>query len=111
MVLNSFTTVADASPPSQGAWIEILKSFVITQKGGGRPLHRGRGLKFDDPQSVGVLHRRPLHRGRGLKYDIIIPRFKGKLSPPSQGAWIEIAGDNSGCSEYSAVAPFTGGVD
>ena len=43
---------------------------------------------------IGNLYRkivsRPLHRGRGLKYGAVAFAAARNVSPPTQGAWIEI---------------------
>ena len=55
--------------------------------------------------------RRPLRRGRGLKLVLVLfLLFIRFLSPPTQGAWIEIEGEVSDNAEI-LVAPYAGGVD
>ena len=34
------------SPPTRGAWIEILNSYQLPIKSWSRPPHGGRGLKY-----------------------------------------------------------------
>ena len=67
------------SPPTQGAWIEIYRCRARLVVCLGRPLHRGRGLKYEFSVQYHFPHapRRPLHRGRGLKC-----HFTGKPLPP-----------------------------
>ena len=76
------------SPPSRGAWIEML---------------HGGGLRED-------LRPSPPSRGAwieiGIKYDI----SSYAESPPSRGAWIEIPMPDAR-AEMISVAPLAGGVD
>ena len=60
--------VSWTSPPSRGAWIEIIW-FIMTI-----PTHT----------------RRPPRGGRGLKSRLIANLHTDNPSPPSRGAWIEI---------------------
>ena len=53
---------------------------------------------------------RPPRRGRGLKSEIALGEGDLELSPPSQGAWIEIF-QLVGIDRGRKVAPLAGGVD
>ena len=75
------------SPPSRGAWIEILLRSVCAAQAG-----------------------RPLRGGRGLKWLTLITAPTKGASPPSRGAWIEIVSAHWALAE-DVVAPFAGGVD
>ena len=78
----------DPSPPTRGAWIEIVPPR----------------------QGPNVLHRRPPHGGRGLKWHPLTPSLWPPPSPPTRGAWIEILRLQAGVL-VALVAPHTGGVD
>ena len=84
---NKSKEAAEKSPPSRGAWIEILILSTI---------------KFSE--------KSPPSRGAWIEiYDM--PLLNGSLvSPPSRGAWIEIP---LPCHWHrrSPVAPLAGGVD
>ena len=56
------------------------------------------------------LFSRPPRGGRGLKFAETKVNMEGVKSPPSRGAWIEIA-FRSSRNPGSAVAPLAGGVD
>ena len=53
---------------------------------------------------------RPPRGGRGLKYVDVVYRMVNVESPPSRGAWIEIA-TRQKKSTVPYVAPLAGGVD
>ena len=55
-------------------------------------------------------HRRPPRGGRGLKLQEQYPELEDTLSPPSRGAWIEIAVGTDALGMVG-VAPLAGGVD
>ena len=80
-----------SSPPSRGAWIEILDMSRTQPWPPGRPPRGGRGLKS---VSAWTLHisagRRPPRGGRGLKWEGLTTPSMLAWSPPSRGAWIEI---------------------
>ena len=76
------------SPPTRGAWIEIMIVIFRPKGGEGRPPHGGRGLKYNVRQ----------HTRETLK------------SPPTRGAWIEMF-SQSFHRYFQSVAPHTGGVD
>ena len=82
------TPTTPGSPPSRGAWIEMVNDVL-----------RAAGLP--SPPSRGAWIEIPFLRAP-----------KGEIpSPPSRGAWIEIihTGHASPCS--TSVAPLAGGVD
>ncbi len=76
------------SPPSRGAWIEMLLLAVVLLQ------------SFTSPPS------------RGAWIEITVYKLSSSIpmSPPSRGAWIEILLDN-GISHFRVVAPLAGGVD
>ena len=76
------------SPPSRGAWIEILCHKCVTHG----------------------LFRRPPRGGRGLKSYTRMVGIDTLKSPPSRGAWIEIL-DFWERKQLKHVAPLAGGVD
>ena len=77
-----------SSPPSRGAWIEIVAAKYGVNKPESPP-SRGAWIEIvTDPVSGGT--------------------YAG--SPPSRGAWIEIPGPGGGQSP-ARVAPLAGGVD
>ena len=76
------------SPPSRGAWIEILLAqlkLVVTAS----PPSRGAWIEIPDP---------------------FLPKTKISLSPPSRGAWIEMPAFLFSVN-LPRVAPLAGGVD
>ena len=76
------------SPPSRGAWIEIVIVSGVEWMQSSRPPRGGRGLKL---------------------YPRVSTEEQAK-SPPSRGAWIEIM--EVFCVKSSrSVAPLAGGVD
>ena len=79
------------SPPTRGAWIEISIGNWHSWRRTRRPPHGGRGLKFPVRWHRAPGAGRPPHGGRGLKFT---PQQHNQLrqkSPPTRGAWIEIA--------------------
>ena len=80
------------SPPSQGAWIEIEKVVGAAVAAAGRPLRRGRGLKFIDEVML-LCDSRESPPSQGAWIEIFFRVRNARIcamSPPSQGAWIEI---------------------
>ena len=65
-----------------------------------RPPRGGRGLKFKDLDKNKLQTGRPPRGGRGLKFPADLAALLGQKSPPSRGAWIEIA-----ISSHVAVPP------
>ena len=55
------------SPPSRGAWIEILSFLRLSLWFSRRPPRGGRGLKYYLSQTPMSPKRRPPRGGRGLK--------------------------------------------
>ena len=101
-------------PPRGGAWIEIMVSIPSSTLPDVAPLAGGRGLNFPvgtessnlngSPPSRGgrglksawmswppTSSCRPPRGGRGLKYTFLRRAIEMMTSPPSRGAWIEIA--------------------
>ena len=75
------------SPPSRGAWIEILF-----------------------PPAGRCVRQSPPSRGAWIEMLKVLPCVPALGSPPSRGAWIEIPLDTE--DEYRpSVAPLAGGVD
>ena len=85
------SAAADRSPPSRGAWIEILSGGSTLDPRPSRPPRGGRGLKCMYRTMGGNPWRRPPRGGRGLKYDLPARAAPPPASPPSRGAWIEIS--------------------
>ncbi len=80
-----------ASPPTQGAWIEIADAEPSIKEPNSRPLHRGRGLKsiFVDHSSDNC--ESPPTQGAWIEIKMQREKIqKLHMSPPTQGAWIEI---------------------
>ena len=77
------------SPPSRGAWIEIV---IVS------------GVEW-------MQSSRPPRGGRGLKLHTLSTARPPTASPPSRGAWIEIRICYIASLSASAVAPLAGGVD
>ena len=102
--------VYQLSPPSRGAWIEMILRVHLPRYLLRRPPRGGRGLKYDQVDYRTGHDRRPPRGGRGLKYLGDICKINGAESPPSRGAWIEI-GQNLPVSGCAIVAPLAGGVD
>ena len=85
--IGSGWITGNASPPSRGAWIEIiLWPFV------------------------GYHRRSPPSRGAWIEINRLLPLFWVMWSPPSRGAWIEILILKS-VTDVFLVAPLAGGVD
>ena len=106
-----------ASPPSRGAWIEIVRHLILIKNYVSRPPRGGRGLKLMvllvlchllvlSPPSRGAwieivvgtselvnLRESPPTRGAWIEMLNQIVGFLFKTSPPSRGAWIEITVD------------------
>ena len=79
--------VPTPSPPSRGAWIEILVNALS---------HHG-------PQS-------PPSRGAWIEIAVAGIKSHALPSPPSRGAWIEIF-ETDKAKLADRVAPLAGGVD
>ena len=59
---------ADASPPSRGAWIEILKCFDAKEPSNSSPPSRGAWIEIHWSTGFRITScRRPPRGGRGLK--------------------------------------------
>ena len=78
----------DTSPPSRGAWIEMLIVAGLMISAGVSPPSRGAWIEI-----------------RNSRFFVSL-----KKSPPSRGAWIEIAW-STGTGYWCSVAPLAGGVD
>ncbi len=78
------------SPPTQGAWIEMKINISSGYRCVCRPLHRGRGLKYQTRLHQTSSSQSPPTQGAWIE---MINRKGARLwqpSPPTQGAWIEI---------------------
>ena len=85
---TKFVDKAVKSPPSRGAWIEIIRAPVTTCTYRPSPPSRGAWIEMDVRYHPPITH----------------------LSPPSRGAWIEIP--RAAWPWWrGAVAPLAGGVD
>ena len=78
-----------ASPPSRGAWIEIVQSTSPTYLTLSSPPSRGAWIEI-------------------VVYQLLKEAFR---SPPSRGAWIEMVRGIRALGRLSYVAPLAGGVD
>ena len=76
------------SPPSRGAWIEILYDPI-------------GHLQEESPPS----------RGAWIEIPVLSSLFLAFSSPPSRGAWIEMPDAFQCWRSRSRVAPLAGGVD
>ena len=75
-----------------------------------RPPRGGRGLKSEEVHRGGVLRLSPPSRGAWIEIAPVADDPDDELSPPSRGAWIEIA-DDLPDNRAAPVAPLAGGVD
>ena len=111
-IVNPVYTGTDGtSPPSRGAWIEINVKTSMMPGRWSRPPRGGRGLKSNDPYLIIDLVKSPPSRGAWIEIGNCrnVLNFL-QMSPPSRGAWIEILicpGQNAD----RLVAPLAGGVD
>ena len=80
------------SPPTRGAWIEIIFFSSAPARSGRRPPHGGRGLKSRSKKQGVRSTGRPPHGGRGLKFQYLPVPLIQLGSPPTRGAWIEMGG-------------------
>ena len=79
------------SPPSRGAWIEMMGLCLCSLTRRSRPPRGGRGLKYIILYECRGKEGLPPRGGRGLKYQEV-PLLAGNCSsPPSRGAWIEMS--------------------
>ena len=88
MRISGLTLRRTRSPPSRGAWIEILIVVQIPGPGPSSPPSRGAWIEMRGPET----------------------RTSTAASPPSRGAWIEIEAVDVNLLN-SKVAPLAGGVD
>ena len=80
------------SPPSRGAWIEIISRRTAFRPGYCRPPRGGRGLKSNALMfSRACACWSPPSRGRGLKCLRRTSTYAGRRVAPLAGAWIEMA--------------------
>ena len=75
-----------------------------------RPPRGGRGLKSYSIQVFFELGKSPPSRGAWIEIAEIKDKINPLESPPSRGAWIEI-GTKKRRNEHGIVAPLAGGVD
>ena len=98
------------SPPSRGAWIEIDLWLRPNLGGYGRPPHGGRGLKFITEPLITDQRSRPPHGGRGLKLFLRLWEEFLKGRPPHGGRGLKCL-YRPNRPIRRRVAPLTGGVD
>ena len=73
------------SPPSRGAWIEILGEETADHAVVSRPPRGGRGLKFRAVIGDTAQARRPPRGGRGLKSSDTVVSYSDLRRPPRGG--------------------------
>ena len=99
------------SPSSQRAWIEIQTTNIYQMIQKCRPLHRGRGLKYDlgcfDFEGT---YPSPSSQRAWIEITKKTTCYNDSPSPSSQRAWIEMLSDTSR-GKTTQVALFTEGVD
>ena len=59
--------IGKRSPPSRGAWIEIVGWYAVDRNRRSRPPRGGRGLKYLGMVYIERGYGRPPRGGRGLK--------------------------------------------
>ena len=109
IIIFDGATLHVQSPPSRGAWIEIVPPAARKTMPSRRPPRGGRGLKCCAHASFSTgQQRRPPRGGRGLKFRTFCKRCGVIRSPPSRGAWIEMVYGDSYWKMLMASPPSRG---
>ena len=92
-VLDDHGDASLVSPPSRGAWIEMLCHAAQQYVAEVAPLAGGVDCNNNCPRLALTSLRRPPRGGRGLKSSSTLLTMFEDASPPSRGAWIEMSAE------------------